>query len=143
MEPTALLQTKIPTFPGYADEDSRRLADELVRSYLGEALADLRIRLQSLPADPAEQLNGLILRTGFANQRSVRGYEEGARDDGNFAAVAAADAAIVELADRAGSIDAQQLTNYLSETGLALDRRDEIMRTYGQEPPVTTPAGSP
>lgn len=130
MEPLALLQDRIPDFPGYATEDDRRLADEDVRSYLGEALAGL---IERLAPDAAltELAGDLEIRTGFTNQRVFRHYEESARGATDFAALIAADAAVVELAQRAVAVENGGLKAYLGEAAAALDRRDDVMRSFG------------
>ncbi len=139
MDPTATLRQHIAQFPGYEEEAGRRLADELVRSFLGEALAAMRDRLEPLSSDLETKIDDTIVRTGFANQRAFRPYEEGARLAKDFGAMAQADAAVVELADRSVSIDQAGLAGYLGEANAALDRRDEVMASYGSggPPPVT------
>ncbi|MGA9944377.1 MAG: hypothetical protein WBP75_04990, partial [Candidatus Cybelea sp.] len=101
MELLEQLRAKISGFPGYDGELERRLSDEYVRSYLGEALADLAAR-DVLPPELRERVDEAILRVGFATQHAfaahARGKPPDARDE---SAVAAADAATVALADRA------------------------------------------
>jgi len=131
MEPLAFLHDKIPDFPGYDTEEGRRLADEDVRSYLGEALADLTARLNP-PAPLDARAADLMVRAGFTNQRVHRQFEDGARNSNDFASIAAADAAVVELADAAQTVDAGGLGAYLDRAGEALDRREAAMLAYGQ-----------
>ncbi|MGA7095182.1 MAG: hypothetical protein WBX23_14260, partial [Candidatus Cybelea sp.] len=69
MEPLEQLRAKISDFPGYDGELQRRLSDEYVRSYLGEALADLAAR-GVLPPELRERADDLILRVGFADQHA-------------------------------------------------------------------------
>jgi hypothetical protein len=120
------LTQRIPAFPAYADEDTRRLSDEYVRSYLGERLADLQTRLEP-PGDAGEQLEALILRCEFTNQRAINAFEA-AQVDGPYASmVAAADACVVQVADQAATVDGASLAAYMAEVQKALDARDSAM----------------
>ncbi|HEY1655057.1 MAG TPA: hypothetical protein VGF86_08100 [Candidatus Tumulicola sp.] len=127
MQPLELLNAKIAGFPGYADDLSRERSDELVRSYLGEALSDVQVRLQPLADAQNQRIGDLLMRTGFVNQEVYRAYEDGARTRTNFDSVAAADARVIELADRAATIDASNLSAFLDEIVATLDARDAAM----------------
>ncbi|MGB6518341.1 MAG: hypothetical protein WBE79_07555 [Candidatus Cybelea sp.] len=128
MELLEQLRAKISGFPGYDGELERRLSDEYVRSYLGEALADLAAR-DVLPPELRERVDEAILRVGFANQHAfaahARGKTPDARDE---SAVPAADAATVALADRAASLDAASAASYLDQVTATLDKRDAAIR---------------
>ncbi|MBV8490994.1 MAG: hypothetical protein JO199_10750 [Candidatus Eremiobacteraeota bacterium] len=127
MAPIALLEEKIPDFKGYAEPDNRRRSDELVRSFLGEALAEAQERLGPLPAAALSKIGDLEIRTAFANQRAFHAFEQSIGSASNFDDLLAADASVVELAERAASIDRPALDAYLDEVTAALDRRDRIM----------------
>jgi hypothetical protein len=131
MDPLQGLRAKIPDFPGYGDELARRHADELVRSYLGEALDQLSTRLAPLESECREQIDALLLRVGFADQRAFSrhgcGPDEG--DHGSECdAVLADDTETIELADRAAAIDAPALSAYLAAVEKLLERRDATLR---------------
>ncbi|MGA8535416.1 MAG: hypothetical protein WB615_15010 [Candidatus Tumulicola sp.] len=126
-QPLEFLKSKISDFPGYADDISRWRSDELVRSYAGEAVADLQNRLQPLDAALDERVGDMLVRVGFANPAAYRTYEAGMRARFDSDAMSAADAGAVEAADRAASIDAVQLPAYLDEVSAALDRRDAVL----------------
>ena len=132
-----MLEIKIPDFAGYGDEDKRRLADEQVRSYLGEALAAAGARLAPLPQGLQNVFDDLVIRTGFTNQKAFRAFEEGARNGGDFDGLAQADAAVVEVADRAAAVDSAGFEACLGEAAAALDRRDQIMRAFGAAPQIS------
>jgi hypothetical protein len=127
MEPLQTLETAIAGFPGYADDTSRERCDEFVRSYLGEALASAQSRLAPLPTETESQLQNLLFRVGFTNQAAYQAYEEAARDRTDFSAMAAADAAVVELAAAAPTVSLDDLPEYLNRAGAVLDSRDRTM----------------
>jgi hypothetical protein len=126
-QPLEFLKSKIPDFPGYSDDVSRWRSDELVRSYLGEAVADLQERLQPLDAALDTRVGDLLIRVGFANQSAYKKYEDGARAKIDADAMTAADVGAVKIAERAPSIDVVQLPAYLDEIAETLDRRDTAM----------------
>lgn len=127
MEPLVFLRSKIADFPGYLDENGRGRSDELVRSYLGEALAELEARLAPVSDAVATRIGDLLFRVGFVNQTLYRRYETAANDGVPMDAVVADDAAIVEVADRAAAVSAQTLPAYLDDIAAVLDRRDHTM----------------
>lgn len=139
MEPLEFLRSTIADFPGYGNDDARRRSDELVRSYLGEAVAGLEARLEVSGDTPLQRRIGdVLLRVAFANQAAYKIYENAARANPDFDAMAAADARTVEVASRAGNTDAAQLSAYLDEVAGALDNRDAAMNGT-----VTAPAAAP
>src|SRR5580700_2676355 len=125
-QPLEFLKSKIADFPGYSDDVSRWRSDELVRSYIGEAVADLQQRLEPLDVALDGRVGDLLIRLGFANQAAYKNYEDGAHSTFNPDAMLAADAAAVELGDGASSIDVQQLPAYLDEISASLDQRDAV-----------------
>jgi hypothetical protein len=136
MDPLQLLNDKIANFPGYATDDARKVSDEEVRSYLGEALADIEARLALADPGSAQQIGDLLLRVGFTNQAVYHAYEEKARNaHGPFDGVPDADARVIELAQRAAQVDAAGLSAYLAEAASALDARDAAMG--GKTPAVS------
>jgi hypothetical protein len=128
-QPLEFLKGKITDFPGYSDDISRWRSDELVRSYLGEAVADLQQRLQPLDAALDERVGDLLIRVGFANPSAYKNFEDGVRAKIDADALAIADTHAVEIADRAPSIDAAQLPAYLDDIIESLDQRDAAMST--------------
>lgn len=132
MDPLEQLRARIAGFPGYGGDFERRRSDEFVRSYLGEALADLEVRCGALSPEVKQRIDALLLRAGFADQRSfsnhhgIAALHAIAADGGS---VAAEDAALVGVADQAGGIDPGAVERYLDEVAATLDRRDAAMRT--------------
>ncbi|HEX8806770.1 MAG TPA: hypothetical protein VF741_07460 [Candidatus Aquilonibacter sp.] len=129
MDASQVLQERLPRFAGYADLPARRLTDEEVRAYLGERLAALSMRL--MPTGPsADHLNALQLRTEFTNQHAQPFFDSESLDVAHAQAVADADLATVELADRSDSVsNLDMLPKYLDETQAVLDARDRAMES--------------
>ena len=129
MGPLEELRAKIAGFPGYDGDLERRRSDAYVRSYLGEALAELAAR-SALPAELQQKVDELVLRVGFADPRDFAVHHvvsaKDAADEGG--GVASADAATVELADRAASVDAASASRYLDNVAAVLDERDAAIR---------------
>ncbi len=133
MDALAALCAKIPGFPGYGDADARRLSDEEVRAYLGEAMAAIGPRLGS--AEPlTERYDSTLLRTEFMNHAAFRIYESAKLDDAQTTAMAAADLAVVGFGDAADAVDAGSLDNYLDSVNATLDERDRLMKTSAPAP---------
>jgi hypothetical protein len=129
MDPLAQLRAKIADFPGYDDDLCRRRSDALVRSYLGEALADLAARCDPLPPELQARVDQLLLRVGFADPKSFAVHNGiAAMHQVSEATVTAADAATVELADRASAVAAGDLASYFDDVTATLDRREVAMR---------------
>jgi len=128
MEPLELLREKIPDFPGYDNEVARRRSDEYVRSYLGEALANLAAS-QTLSPELAQRVDALVLRVGFADQQAFSRHigigPSGASKEDD---VVAADAATIELADRAALLEPAATNRYFDEVAAALDGREAALR---------------
>jgi hypothetical protein len=117
------LQTRIPGYADYADEESRHQVDKQIRAYLGEALAVARNQVKPT-SHLGDQLEGLILRCEFSDQRVIRAADH-ARFEGPLVDhVHALDLALVNVADRirnAKTVD--ELGGELDEAARLLDER--------------------
>jgi hypothetical protein len=137
MDPLEELREKIPGFPGYGGDIERRRSDELVRSYLGEALADLTLSCGPLSAELTQRVDALLLRVGFADPKAFAVHSVFGRmpatagDDGAFVAL---DLAVVADADRASSIVPDAVGQYVDDVTATLDRRDATMRAAVTKP---------
>ncbi|MBV8748646.1 MAG: hypothetical protein JO103_02915 [Candidatus Eremiobacteraeota bacterium] len=90
---------------------------------IGEALADVRERLR--PTGPlGEQIEGLILRCEFSDQRVIQAADHARFDREQIDRIHALDREIVETADRVrGITSAEELGPVLDEAARALDER--------------------
>src|SRR5579863_5175479 len=136
MDPLEQLRARIAGFPGYDGDLERRRSDEFVRSYLGEALADLVVRCGSLSSELKQRIDALLLRVGFADQKAFaihHGIGGNHVAAGAGSSVAVEDAAVVDVADQAGSVDPDAVERYLDGVAAMLDRRDAAMRAAASD----------
>ncbi len=137
MEPLEQLRARINGFPGYDTYLALRRSDEYVRSYLGEALTDMAARCP-LPPEQQVRLEALVLRVAFADPKDFNPHEavgagDGSPNDGG--AVAVADLATVDAADRAGAVDSASAESYLDGVTVVLDERDATLRAAALKTP--------
>lgn len=131
MDAIESITARIPQFRGYDDLEGRRDDDELVRSYLGEALATLNANHPDFFAERSDAYESLIFRAGFMNQMAFRAFEYAELDQSHLDAIAANDCAMLDLADRAPAIAVGEVAGYLDELTVAFDRRDAAMSHAG------------
>lgn len=127
MESSAIndIQRAIAQFSGYDGEDKRRLADEQIRAFLGERLAELPdSAISGLTAEEMAQYQSLLRRCEFANQLSVARFIPNATPQ-SIAAVSEADSQLVAQArDLDGS---QPVGPVLQRLQALFDTRDRAM----------------
>jgi hypothetical protein len=128
VEPLDFLYSKIAGFPGYDGDAERRRSDEYVRSYLGEALTEFAARCTLTPQLQA-RLDDLVLRLEFADPHdfAIR-HNVAAKSVDDGGVVAAADAAAVDLADRAATCEPAAIGQYMDEVAAVLDNRASAIR---------------
>lgn len=114
----------VPAFPGYGDEDARKLSDEYVRARLGEALVPLR---ENAGAASSDLLEALILRCEFVNQVAFKSYEHAETTQEQIAAVSQNDEELMRLAAQAQTLSPAQIDEFLQRVKAALDARDRAM----------------
>ena len=127
MNALALLRSRIPSFPGYLDEEDRRLSNQLVRSYMGEALARLQERLSPLDASVRERFEELILRAGFTNQVAFKEFESAQLDQTRVDSISMCDVNLLDQADREPEVSELTLSAYLADVRASFDERDRVM----------------
>lgn len=125
MDDLAFMRERIESYADYTNDDDRRLSDEQVRAYVGEALARLMERLQPSGA-ASETLSQVLLRCQFADQRVMRALDVDVIGASEIAGLRGADRELATLADRADTIDAGGVLPFVVQIGTALDRRSQI-----------------
>ncbi len=126
MDDLAFLRSRIESYADYTNDDDRRLADEQIRAYVGEALARVRERLQPASA-AAETLDRLVLRCQFADQRVIRSLDETTPAAAEITQLHGLDRELVTLADREPAAGLEALVAYLGEVESLLDRRNRLI----------------
>jgi len=123
------IKSRVPDFAGYADESTRRLADEQIRAIAGEALALLHFNHEEYFNTPevTGTYDRLILRCEFTNQVVFKEFEYETLSEERKTAIARADGALIDTALRAEAVTAEQLPAYLGDLEKALDNRDTAL----------------
>ena len=117
------LRGRVPGYADYANADARHEVDKQIRAWLGEALSEVRERLQPSGA-LAERLDGLILRCEFSDQRVIRAADHASFDPELVDRVHALDRAIVDVADRIREVSSNDdLSAVLDDAARLLDER--------------------
>jgi hypothetical protein len=117
------LKGRIADYADYADREARHHVDQQIRAWLGEALSAARDRLA--PDGPlAEQIDGLLLRCEFTDQRVVRVADHALFDQALIDRVHQLDREIVETADRIrAAASVEELATALDDAARLLDQR--------------------
>jgi hypothetical protein len=127
MDGLEAIGTKIRNFPGYGTLEARRASDELVRSYVGEALALLNERHSDFFAQRPEVYEALLLRSGFMNQAAFHAFEYAGGSETRQQAMAEADVALLTIADAAARVASADVGRYVDDLTAAFDKRDKAM----------------
>jgi hypothetical protein len=117
------LQGRIADYADYANRGARHQVDQQIRAWLGEALTDARERLAPDGA-LGEQIDGLLLRCEFSDQRVVRVADHARFDQELVDRVHRLDCEIVETADRIrAAASVEELATALDDAARLLDQR--------------------
>jgi hypothetical protein len=126
MEDLDYLQTHVPDFAGYDDEDARHATDRRVRAVVGGALADAQVRLgDRLASDVSNALEALIFRCEFPDQMYVTAWDHSTIDPAKLETLARIDRALIEQAESVASAGAAEMAGIVAEIDLQLDHRDD------------------
>ena len=118
MELLERIRLDIIDFAGYESEEHRRLSDEQIRAFVGEALASLSDGdVEAFDPSLRDTYDRMLLRAEFMNQQAFSRFAQDATME-KIAAVLAADAALIDA------------TRAMDLLGLdrAFDERDAAMR---------------
>ena len=127
MDALEFLKSTIPDFAGYDDEPARRIVDEQIRAFVGEALAILRDAHGEYFTEEAQGLyDRLLIHCEFADQDVVHDFEAA---HGDVTPLADADAPLIQLAARAADVDAAALPEFLQKLKSAFENRDRAYRS--------------
>ncbi|HEY9179730.1 MAG TPA: hypothetical protein VIO32_03360 [Candidatus Baltobacteraceae bacterium] len=119
----------IAGFAGYAEPEVRRISDEQIRAFVGEALAALpAVEIEQLEEQERLYYDRVLLRCEFINQEIFRAFDSGATA-GRIDATLAADADVVHAAAELRKITGATLNGALVRLHDALDKRDAAMQS--------------
>ncbi|GAC1401781.1 MAG: hypothetical protein NVSMB64_00520 [Candidatus Velthaea sp.] len=123
MDDLTSLRERITSYADYADIDSRHLVDQQVRAYVGARLSAVRERLTA-GGGPSDQLDRVLFRCEFTDQRMIRAGDHAAFTDAELVArIHALDRELLDAGDRAGSVEAADLPAYLTQIETLFDAR--------------------
>lgn len=112
------IRCDIRDFAGYQSQEHRRVSDEQIRAFVGEALASLPdADVAAMPPEERAIYDRLLVRAEFINQQVFRTFDE-AREPQRVDVILAADCALITAAK---AKDLAQLED-------AFDRREEAMQ---------------
>jgi hypothetical protein len=133
MDDTAFLRERIESYADYTKDVDRQRADEQVRAYAGEALSRV-VELLRPVGRTAEDASRVLLRCEFVDQRMARAFDADPMSAAEIDRLHAADRTLVELADRADSVAAGELADYVQAIDAALDERVAIVEAIRPSP---------
>jgi hypothetical protein len=138
MDDLAFLHARIESYADYTNDDDRRMSDEQIRAYVGEALAGVLERLAPT-GEVGETLARLLLRCQFADQTVVAALDAEQFVHTELALLHTADRRLVELADRAGALALPDVRTLLADIDATFDERARIIVHNRDAPPTGMP----
>jgi hypothetical protein len=109
------LREEIPSYAGYEDDTTRPLADKQIRAWVGERLSLLDMRLGLADGPFSKEYEHLLRECEFSDPHAMRVLEERSFDANDLALLYTLDHRLVVAADRAESVDAATVAEYLAE----------------------------
>ena len=109
------LRTEIPAYAGYEDAEARHLVDKQVRAWVGERLALLDDRLHLADGPLSSAFEHLLRECEFSDPHAIRELEQRRFDASDLELIYTLDHRLIEAADRADTIEAGGVADYLAE----------------------------
>ncbi len=136
MDDLQTIRTFVPVYADYGDEATRRLTDEQVRAWVGEALSRLRERVVPLDTADSDQLEALLMTCGFTDQALMRTLDHITIADAQRIRLHAADRALFDLGNRADAVDAADAVKpFLDEVRAGFAARSTVIEAiHGEHP---------
>src|SRR5579884_2335795 len=127
MDALERIRSIISGFAGYDEALHRRLSDEQVRGFAGEALAELpAVEVDNLTAEERAAYDRVLLRCEFINQDVFRVFDTDPTPQ-RIEATLTADAMVIEAAYRLRAVDAGKPNGIIAALNEAFDKRDAAM----------------
>lgn len=129
MDALERIRSFIDGFAGYAEPDHRKISDEQIRAFVGEALTELpAVDVDNLTADERSHYDRVLLRCEFINQDVFHVFDTDPTPQ-RIEATLLADIAVVESAAALKAVENAVFNGLLTQLGDAFDKRDAAMRT--------------
>lgn len=120
----AAIRSHIPEYAGHDDVVARRLSDQQVRAFLGEALISLRERLATGDGPPG--FEDLVYHCQFGDQRLIKRIEDDRFSGaGPAERLDAENLALIEAALRAASVTSKDAAAFVDDVAGLMARRVE------------------
>jgi hypothetical protein len=127
VEPLESIRAQIGDFAGYEDIEQRRVADEQIRAFVGERLAELPAAVvDALSPEERARYDRILLRSEFLNQPAFRVFEENPTPK-RVAALLEADAQVLAAAKELENVQPDAIGDVLKRLEAPFDRRDAAM----------------
>ncbi len=120
----AFVSGRLPDYQAYSQELDRHDSDMRVRAYVGEALTSAQTRLGATFSDQTKAaLEAVLYRCMFTDQVFVRKFEHADLDAPLVAALVHSDRVLIEYADEAKTVPADELLGLLTKIDAQFDYR--------------------
>ncbi len=127
VEPSQPTAAQIPNFAGYTTEENRRTADEQVRGFVGERLANLPASsIDALSADERARYDRVLLHCEFLNQGAFHVFDRVVTQE-SLDPIVRIDAELVAAASEIPGAQSEQLGAILERLENLFERRDRAM----------------
>jgi hypothetical protein len=112
---------------GYEDQDKRRVADENIRAFVGERLANMpAVEVDSFSPEERARYDRVLLRCEFLNQTAFKVFEREPTPQ-RIAAIQQADVELKAAALALEQADVAAFDEILARVEEAFDKRDAAM----------------
>ena len=129
MDELERIRSFIDGFAGYAEPDHRKISDEQIRAFVGEALTELpAVEVDNLTADERSHYDRVLLRCEFINQDVFHVFDSNPTPE-RIQATMLADIVVVEVAAALKAVESTGFNGLLIRLSEAFDGREAAMRT--------------
>lgn len=129
MDALERIRSFIDGFAGYAEPDHRKISDEQIRAFVGEALTELpAVEVDNLTADERSHYDRVLLRCEFINQDVFHVFDSNPTAE-RIQATMLADIVVVEVASALKAVESPGFDGLLIRLNEAFDGREAAMQT--------------
>lgn len=129
MDALERIRSFIDGFAGYAEPDHRKISDEQIRAFVGEALTELpAVDVDNLTADERSHYDRVLLRCEFINQDVFHVFDSNPTPE-RVQATMLADIVVVEVAAALKAVESAGFNGLLIRLNEAFDGREAAMQS--------------